>query len=207
MKYTIVLSAILFSAATKATAQSGKTLTTENPVDVREISDSIAQKRKDMADKDRSLHDLKAKKAEDKKAIRDLKARTVGLPAKEQFHKDFPGDSVIRWETTADFKQALFISHDKETTAYYDDGDNLVGTTVDKTFEDLPVNARTYIKNTYPDYSVSSVVFFDDNERNSTNMKLYNKSFEDHDYFFVKLAGKGMMMMLKVTPGGDVVIY
>ena len=92
-------------------------------------------------------------------------------------------------------------------SAYYDIDANLIGTTMDKTFDDLPAKAQKYINSKYGSYSKSGVIFFDDNEFNETDMVLYNQPFEDADNYFVELQKDNKEIILRVNMNGDVSFF
>lgn len=128
-------------------------------------------------------------------------------PATEfQFLKDFPKAEFVNW-TYGAFSEASFLDDDVLKTAYYDNDDNLVGTTADMDATALPEKARDHINKMYPGYTIEKVVFFDDNEANDTNMSLYNQSFEDEDNYFPLLVKGSKQIILKVSPEGEVSFF
>jgi len=100
-----------------------------------------------------------------------------------QFSRDFPDAKFVSWAYGA-FVEATFLDNTVLKTAYYDEDNNLVGTTTDMDATALPEKARDHIDKMYPGYTIEKVVFFDDNEANETDMLLYNESFEDEDNYF-----------------------
>ena len=73
---------------------------------------------------------------------------------------------VSKWERIENFDKATFTKDGKEISAYYDYDAKLVGTTMHKTFADLPATSQKTINEKYPGYSKVDVVLFDDNEVN-----------------------------------------
>ena len=123
-----------------------------------------------------------------------------------QFSKDFPKANSVNW-TYHEFVEATFLDNGVAKTAYYDENDNLVGTTTDVDVVALPVKARDQITKEYPGYSIEKVVFFDDNEANEADMSLFNQSFADEDNYFPLLIKDSKEIILKVSPEGDVSFF
>jgi len=123
-----------------------------------------------------------------------------------EFSKDFPKASSVNW-TYGEFVEAAFLDGGVLKTAYYDDDNNLVGTTTDEDATALPEKARDHIIKVYPGYTVEKVVFFDDNEANDNDMFLYNHSFEDEDNYFPLLVKGSSKIILKVSPKGEVSFF
>ncbi len=123
-----------------------------------------------------------------------------------QFSKDFPNAKNVSWNF-GQFVEARFFDNDVSKTAYYDDDDNLVGTTNEVDVTALPEKARDHINKVYPDYTIERVVFFDDNEANNTDMSLFNQSFEDEDNYFPLLSNGSKQIILQVSPKGEVSFF
>jgi len=142
-------------------------------------------------------HDIKKKKEtrwEPSRAIRF------------EFLQDFPNAKFVTW-FYGQFVEASFIDNDAIKTAYYDDDNNLVGTTTDVDASALPEKARDHISKMYPGYTIEKVVFFDDNEANDTDMFLFNQSFEDEDNYFPLLVKGSKQIILEVSPEGKVSFF
>jgi hypothetical protein len=122
------------------------------------------------------------------------------------FSKDFSNAKNVSW-SFGKFVEATFLDNGVAKTAYYDESDNLVGTTTDVDVTALPEKARDHINKEYPGYSIEKVVFFDDNEANDTDMSLFNQSFEDEDNYFPLLVKGSKEIILKVSPEGDVSFF
>ena len=120
-----------------------------------------------------------------------------------QFSKDFPKANSVNW-TYHEFVEATFFENGVAKTAYYDENDNLLGTTTNVDLIALPEKARD---EEYPGYSIEKVVFFGDNEANDTDMSLFNQSFEDEDNYFPLLIKGSKEIILKVSPEGDVSFF
>ena len=91
--------------------------------------------------------------------------------------------------------------------AFYDINSKLVGTTQTKTFADVPIKGQEQIKKDYKDYTVGTVIFFDDNEANSTDMILYDIQFDDADNYFVELSKGTKKIVVQVNTEGDLFFF
>ena len=123
-----------------------------------------------------------------------------------QFIQDFPNAKYVTW-AQGRFAEASFLDGDVRKIAYYDEENNLVGTTTDMDAGALPERALDHINKMYPGYAIEKVVFFDDNEGNDTDMFLYNTSFEDEDNYFPVLVKRSKKIILKVSPEGEVSFF
>jgi hypothetical protein len=121
-----------------------------------------------------------------------------------QFASDFPDATNVRFETTKDFDKISFRQGAKELTAYYDFQSQLVGTTENRNFRDLPTNAQHKILEKYAGYTIADVVEFNDNQNNSTETILYGTPYDDGDNYFVELKTIGKAILVKVNLSGGV---
>jgi hypothetical protein len=189
MKKLIILPAAAFAIAVTANAQ---------PSDASVKTEIASLNKQELA--------IKKEKNEYRMELKKLKGKEVSYRAKQQFYRDFGDIPGTKWERTANFDRAIFTRDGQTSIAYYDSDANLVGTTTDKTFEDLPARARKYINSKYPGYS-RGVIFFDDNEFNETDMVLYSMQFDDADNYFVALKKGTGEIILKVSMRGDVSFF
>ena len=122
---------------------------------------------------------------------------------------DFPKAEDVTWVRTDNFDQATFTNakNGKNTIAYYDSDGNLVGSTMAKTFTDLPDRAQKEIKTRYSDYSVGPIIFFEDNAVNDTNMVLWSGEFDDQDLYFAELDKGSSKIIVRITPSGGVSFF
>ena len=56
--------------------------------------------------------------------------------------------------------------------AFYDYNNELIGTTTPVSYADLPAIARKYIEKHLSNYTTQSVILFDDNEYNQSDMRI-----------------------------------
>ena len=158
----------------------------------------------DVASLNKNETTTKKEKKEERKEIRKLKGQEVTYQSREAFFKDFGDVPVTKMERTVNFDKFIFTQNGQEMTAYYDIEANLVGTVTDKTFSDLPANAQKYIQDKYKDYTPGSVIYFDDNELNETDMILFGTQFDDADNYFVELKKENKNIIVQVNMKGEV---
>jgi len=181
MKNILVAGSVIFFYATTANAQ----------------SESGAGK-----DEKETRHELRKTEREVKR-----NERTVSYQSNQAFLRDFPGAENVNWKTGAPFEIATFNYNGVITTAYYDLGSELVGTTTEKTFSDLPLHAQEHIKKNYSGYTPGKVILFDDNEYNDTDMELFSTVFDDEDNYFVSMENDKETIILKVKMNGNVSFF
>jgi hypothetical protein len=146
-------------------------------------------------------------KKETTKEKRELRKKEVSYQSKQQFERDFPDANHASWRVSPNFEEAAFMNNGTPTTAYYDNDSQLVGTTVIKSFSDLPAKAQEHIRSHYQGYKPGDVILFDDNEVNETDMVLYSTAFEDEDNYFVPLKNAKETIILKVNMAGEVSFF
>ncbi|HMH34564.1 MAG TPA: hypothetical protein VK543_16110 [Puia sp.] len=132
---------------------------------------------------------------------------TVNDLTENQFAIDFPKATNVHFVRTKNFNEVSFTQGKKEIRAYYDDENQLAGTTQKKAFTDLPQHAQTKILEKYAGYTIASVIRFDDNESNETDMTLYENSFSHIDSYFVELKNDSNAIVLQVDLSGDVSFF
>jgi hypothetical protein len=166
-----------------------------------------ASVKNDIASLNKQESVIKKEKKEEKKDLKTFKGTEVNYQARQQFIEDFGDINGTRWERTNYYDKATFNKNGQVMSAYYDIDANLIGTTMDKTYADLPVKAQKSIDSKYGSYSKEAVIFFDDNELNEADMILYNQPFEDEDNYFVELQKDNKGIILKVNMNGDVSFF
>ena len=146
--------------------------------------------------------EIKKEKREERSARKMQEPRSATYQSKEEFYRNFGDHPDAIWSATNTFDKVVFNNNGVITTAYYDFDAKLVGTTNVVTFQDLPVAGQKQLLKDYKNYTVKSVVFFDDNENNDTDMILYNNAFEDEDNYFVELQKDNKTIVVQVTMDG-----
>jgi hypothetical protein len=141
----------------------------------------------------------------EKVPLKKLEGSNISPVAKRNFSSDFKDAKNVEWKRIDTYDKASFTGKDgQKMSAFYDIEGKLVGTTMIKTFADVPENAQKEIKKSYNDYTIDQVVFYDDNENNDTDMILYGTQFEDTDSYFVELTKGAGKIVLQVSPIGEV---
>jgi hypothetical protein len=135
-------------------------------------------------------------------ALRKLEGKEVSYMAKNNFAEDFPSAADAVWERVDTYDVVAFTNNGEKLKGYYDYDGNLVGTTMNKRFSDIPSAAQKEIRKKYSDYAIGPVIYFDDNEANQTDMVLWATQFDDADNYFVELNKGSEKIILKVDPFG-----
>jgi hypothetical protein len=159
-------------------------------------------------------NDAKAVKMERTEAKKELRSERraenrneVNVLTRDQFAIDFPGAKNVQFVKTKYFDEVTFLSGKKKLRAFYDDDNELVGTTQAKAFNDLPENAQKEIHKKYAGYAIADVIKFDDNETNDTDMIMFGTSFEDADNYFVELKKGNKAIVVKADLAGNVTFF
>jgi hypothetical protein len=153
------------------------------------------------------LHKTNKAQREENRLIRREKAlNTPAYMTAQHFMIDFPNATHVTWKRAA-FEEASFTLNGKEINAFYDLDDELIGTTTPANYNEIPANAQKEIEKYYKGYAPKSVIMFDDNEFNDTDMILYGNSFEDEDNYFVEMTNNGKTIVLQVNMEGLVTFF
>jgi hypothetical protein len=143
----------------------------------------------------------KAQREENRLIRREKIATSPSFMTEQHFLIDFPKATHVSWKRDG-FEEASFTWNGKEMKAFYDLNDVLIGTTTPANYSELPAAAQKEIEKYYKDYTPQSVILFDDNEFNDTNMMLYGNSFEDEDNYFVEMTNNNKTIVLLVNRQG-----
>lgn len=144
-----------------------------------------------------------------RKSIHERKEKSqdwANYETEQHFELDFPNAANVHWRQGY-FEEATFNMNGSAETAYYDNDNNLVGTTNKSSYSSLPEKAKATIEKWYPDYTATQVIFFKDNQDNDTNMMLYSTSFDDGDNYFVELSNGAKNYVVKVDTDGQVSFF
>lgn len=187
MKKLLIASAATFILAAAANAQTSTALV-KNEIKSDKKHESV----------------IKKEKKADRKALKKLEGKEVAYMSKQNFASDFRNTPAKSWKREENFDEVTFTKGGKDMTAYYDSDSKLVGTTMNKSFSNLPASAQKEINKRYKGYSKNGVIFFDDNELNETDMVLYGNQFDDADNYFVELQKGADKIVLQVSMEGGV---
>ncbi len=142
-----------------------------------------------------------------KVTLKKMTGNAVSADVRGRFQEDFGNIPNVKWFRSSYFDEASFVKDGKKTTAFYDPDGQLVGTTTIIKFSDLPAVAQSKIKEEYKDYKVENVIFFDDNEDNSTDMYIYDHQFDSADNYFVEMSSASRKIVLQVDPKGQIYLF
>ena len=144
---------------------------------------------------------------EENRAIRREKSSTEPTYLAEQhFEMEFPDATNVTWKKIG-IEEASFTLNGKEMKAFYDYNNELIGTTTQVNYLDMPAIARKYIEKHFSDYTTQSVILYDDNEYNQSDMILYGNAFADADNYFIELSNNNKTIVLEVNMEGLVTFF
>ncbi len=134
--------------------------------------------------------------------------KDISVMAINSFREDFPNITDVQWNRSENFDEASFINNDgKKLKAFYGDDGELIGTTQNVKFADVPLKGQLEIKNKYKDYKIGDVIFFNDNLANESDMILWSSQFNDEDNYFVELIKGEKKIIVRVATYGDVSFF
>jgi hypothetical protein len=142
-----------------------------------------------------------------KKETRKLRSKNVSDYSLKSFYSDFGIKNNVLWRKTDYFDEAYFNQNNQSVTAYYDFDGKLIGTTTDKTFNDLPLIGQNTITKRYKDYSVESVLLYDFKQQSDDPISLDNAQFANSKNYFALLNNGKNRFVLQVDPEGDVYFF
>jgi hypothetical protein len=152
-------------------------------------------------------HKITKSQREENRAIRREKALSEPNYTTEQnFEVRFPDATNISWKKIG-IEEASFTGNGKAMKAFYDYNHELIGTTTPVNYLDIPAIARKFIEKHYSGYTAQSVILFDDNEYNQSEMLLYGNAFADADNYFIELSNNNKTIVLEVNMEGLVTYF
>jgi hypothetical protein len=154
-----------------------------------------------------TTHKVSKAQREENRAIKREKALTEPNYTTEQnFEEQFRDATNVTWKING-FEEASFTLNGKDMKAFYDYEHQLIGTTTPVNYFDMPAVARKYVEKHYSDYTTQSVILYDDNEYNQTDIVLYGNAFQDADNYFIELANNNKRIVLEVNMEGLVTFF
>jgi hypothetical protein len=123
---------------------------------------------------------------------------------KNQFASDFPDASNVQYANGKSLIEVSFTQDKEKIIAYYDNENQLAGSSEKKAFDDLPAKARRTILKNYPGYTIGDVIKFHDNDSDETQTILYGRPLYDADNYFAELKNDSKAIILKVSLSGGV---
>jgi hypothetical protein len=190
MKKLLILSVVIFFTSARINAQEDESLANYDNQNSSYRSPKTTMSKRESREERRKLNEADA-----------------SVQVKEHFIVDFGNIAVDTWKSTGIYDEATFRKDSQVFTAFYDDQSNLVGTSSNKKFSDLPLKAQNYLNKKYADYSVRGVVFFDDNEFNVNNVILHDQPTNGADSYFVELENESHAIVLQVALNGTVTFF
>ena len=154
----------------------------------------------------KSTETKKEQKAE-RTALKKLEGSNVSEISKNNFKVDFGNLPNVQWKRNGTFDEAKFTKDGKEMTSFYDIEGKLVGTTSQAAVTDLPAMGQQELKSRYKDYTIGPVIFFDDNEANTTDMIMYGIQFDDAETYLVELVKGNNKIVVQVDKDGKVSFF
>ena len=136
------------------------------------------------------------------KRLQGVEAGKVKALTVKRFNQNFGSVTNVVWQKSKSLDKVSFTKDGLNLVAYYNAASKLVGTSS----ADMPVQAMTDLKSRFKDYSVESVIFFDQNEANAISKLVYGTQLKEENYL-VELSRdqKTIVVSVKVK-GGTAVI-
>ena len=188
MKKLLVLSAFTFFLALAISAEPGI---------------EFAKNNKATSDAQGSAHKNAGKKESSMEWSND-----VSDQSKDQFYEDFGNIPEAQWKRAGIYDEASFIKDGFVVHAYYDTDAQLVGTTVDITFAELPSKAQKMIGEKYKDYAVGDVILYRDSDNGlDDGTALTDGKLVDGDSYFVELKKMDKEALLQFKSDGGTSYY
>ena len=171
---------------------------------IKEIKEEIKEEKEDVKEEKEDIELLKEQLNSIKKEIKHLEGNDVNYQAEQSFYTDFGDVPNVKWERVDPYDVAEFTNDGKLMRAYYDFYADLIGTTHEVNFTDLPESAQKEIKEKYEDYEIGPVIFFDNLEANPGLVLLYGIQFESEKNYFVELRKGSEKIIVQVLESGVV---
>ena len=190
MKKILILPALMIVMAGTVSAQSAVAV-------VKHDKKFLSQEEKD----------IRKEKQTDRQELRNLRSEEVSNATRQQFYQDYGIRTQAMWKKDGNFDVATFALNGATISAYYNPNSELVGTTTNKTWADLPARTKQQIAKKYPGYSEVAVTLFNDNEANKSDMILYGERITDPNNYFIEMVKNGKKIVLKSDKAGDVSLF
>jgi hypothetical protein len=176
------------------------------PVFAQDISSSTLIDKKDLRNEKKQINKEERSIRREERATRH---EEVTYQTREAFRIDFPDAQDVGYMVGTSFDEVIYRMGDKKYKAYYNNEGNLVGTTTDAKFNELPGHAQKEITRRYLNkgYNTDRVIMFDDNERVQTDMWLYEQAIDDQDNYFIELSKLDRKLILQVDMKGNVSFF
>jgi len=121
------------------------------------------------------------------------------------FNSYFPDAGNPSWALDNQYMKASFMQNNTAVNAYFDTDGNLVGTTKEASFLDIPQKAQEHITNKYKDYTIGQTILFIDND--AENESDIFRIPDSEAGYFVSLSNGKKEIILQVNKSGDTSFY
>jgi len=121
------------------------------------------------------------------------------------FSENFPAVTNPSWSIDNQFMKASFVQDNVSVNAYFNTDGNLVGTTKEASFSELPQNAQQHITTKYKDYTIGQTILFIDND--AENESDIFRIPDSEAGYFVSLSNGKKEVILQVNKSGDTSFY
>jgi hypothetical protein len=111
------------------------------------------------------------------------------------------------WSSKGNYSEATFYKNGNLLTTYFNHQGEIIGTTAEKKFTELPVSAQRVISSRYKDYKISNVIYFEDYRAEDTDGLIYGVKFMFPGNYFLEMTNADRKLILEVNPMGEVFVY
>ena len=138
----------------------------------------------------------------------DNGANKVSYFALRSFYTNFGDIPVTQWQSDAAYDKAIFTQDGIVLTAYFSKEGELIGTTHEMSYAQLPLAAQKFITKKYGADSIEKILDYDDNEASDATLNMFGAATEDSDNYFVMLKDKNdKNIVLEVSHAGEVSFF
>lgn len=130
----------------------------------------------------------------------------IPLTTVEKFKMNFPKAQKVTWLKTDGYVEADYTMNKSKMATFYDLNNTLIGTAKYIAYKSLPARGRRHIASHYKGYVPEKAMYFNDNDRNTTNMNFFGSDIDQDDYYVLLKNNKNHKneIVLQVTPHGSV---
>ncbi len=167
---------------------------------------AVKETKKEVKETRKEVKETRKELKENKKDLRAAKKNQVSEFSKRQFEVDFGKNLSPVWSKTTHYDIVEFVKNGQKMVAYYNQS-NLIATSMDKTFADLPSKGQKHLKSKYKDYTINSVYFIDYRGSDASGgVQFYGREL-DRDNYFVELQNGKKRMIIKVDESGNIELF
>jgi len=123
------------------------------------------------------------------------------------FDGDYPQAKNVIWKATPEFNEARAMIDGKQTSVFYDNTGELMGTTTEAAVTDLPKAGLEQIEKKYPVSAIGEIVRYDDNADNENDVYAMDMDRQTEVNYFVNIRESDKNVILRVDDYGDVSLF